>query len=175
MKILAFAATNSRKSINKSLIKYSSSVLPAEVEILDINDYEMPIYSIDIEQEQGIPDAAAQFLNKIAQADALLISFAEHNGNYTVAFKNLFDWASRKRMDVYQSKPIVMLSTSPGASGARSVLGLAQESAHFFKGNVLATVSIPSFYDNFDADKNEISNPALLAELKSALAKLTAK
>ncbi len=175
MKILAFAASNSRKSINKILVSYSSSLVAADVEFLDINDYEMPIYGEDLEQERGIPDAAAQFLDKISQADALLISFAEHNGNYTVAFKNLFDWASRKRMDVYQSKPMVMLSTSPGASGASSVLGLAKESARFFKGNVLATVSIPSFYDNFDVDKNEISNPALVEELKAALAKLTEK
>ncbi|MEP0357433.1 NAD(P)H-dependent oxidoreductase [Paraglaciecola sp.] len=175
MKILAFAASNSRKSINKSLVSYSSTLVEAHVEILDINDYTMPIYGEDLEKEQGIPEAASQFLDKISQADALLISFAEHNGNYTVAFKNLFDWASRKRMDVYQSKPVVMLSASPGASGASSVLGLARESAHFFKGNVLATVSIPSFYDNFDVDKNEISNPALAAELKVALAKLTKK
>ena len=174
MKILAFAASNSRKSINKSLVSYASTLVSADVEMLDINDYTMPIYGEDLEKEQGIPEAASLFLDNISQADALLISFAEHNGNYTVAFKNLFDWASRKQMDVYQSKPIVMLSTSPGASGASSVLRLASESAHFFKGKVLATLSIPSFYDNFDLEKNEMSNPELVEELKSALEKLTA-
>ncbi len=171
MNILAFAASNSRESINKSLVRYASSLLDHHtVEILDINDYEMPIYSSDLEEMHGIPNAANQFLNKIAKADALLISLAEHNGNYTVAFKNLFDWASRKKIHVYQSKPIVMLSTSPGAGGASSVLSLARESAHFFNGEVKASLSLPSFYDNFDLEKQALTNPELLADLKAVLA-----
>ena len=82
MKILAFAATNSLKSINKNLIEYAASLLTKhDIDILDINDYEMPIYSSDLEQAHGIPVAASQFLNRIEAADALLISYAEHNGN----------------------------------------------------------------------------------------------
>ena len=67
----------------------------------------MPIYNSDFEVAQGIPGAASRFLDKIAKADALVISYADHNGNYTVAYKNLFDWASRKNREVYQGKPII--------------------------------------------------------------------
>jgi len=173
MKILAFAASNSRKSINKSLINYAATLLENhEVEIIDINDYEMPMYSSDLEEAHGIPDAASRFLKKIHDADALLISYAEHNGNYTVAYKNLFDWASRENQKVYQGKSILMLSTSPGPGGARSVLTLATESAHFFNGKVRASLSIPSFYDNFDQEKYELNNTDLVSELKLALASL---
>ena len=173
MKILAFAASNSLNSINKKLITYAKTLLDKhEVEILDINDYELPIYSIDLEEAQGIPAAASDFLNKITEADALLISYAEHNGNYTVAYKNLFDWSSRKSREVYQGKPTVMLSTSPGPGGANSVLGLAKGSAHFFGGNVVASLSVPSFYDNFDTEKGELNNPDLITELKAALSAL---
>ncbi|MDA8646455.1 NAD(P)H-dependent oxidoreductase [Porticoccaceae bacterium] len=173
MKILAFAASNSRKSINKSLINYAATLLENhEVEIIDINDYEMPMYSSDLEEAHGIPDAASRFLKKIQDADALLISYAEHNGNYTVAYKNLFDWASRENQKVYQGKSILMLSTSPGPGGARSVLTLATESAHFFNGKVRASLSIPSFYDNFDQEKYELNNTDLVSELKAALATL---
>ena len=144
MKVLAFAASNSRQSINRDLIAYASTLLPdADVEILDINDYDMPIYSSDLEQAPGIPRAASQFLEKIAEADALVISYAEHNGNYTVAYKNLFDWSSRQHREVYQGKPIVMLATSPGPSGAKNVLSLAVDSAQFFAGKVLASLSVP--------------------------------
>ncbi|MBE1300163.1 MAG: NADPH-dependent FMN reductase [Alteromonadaceae bacterium] len=171
MNILAFAASNSRKSINKSLVTYAGTLLENHrVEIIDINDYPMPIYSTDLEELHGVPDAAEQFLSKISNADALLISFAEHNGNYTVAYKNLFDWASRMNMKVYQSKPVVMLSTSPGPGGAKSVLELARNSAHFFDGTVSASLSIPSFYDNFDVDKGQLIDEGLIAQLKSALA-----
>jgi len=171
MKVLAFAASNSRNSINKALVTYAKTFLDKHnVEILDINDYDMPIYSSDLEEALGIPDAASKFLEKIAEADALLISFAEHNGNYTAAYKNLFDWASRKKQHVYQAKSIVMLSTSPGPGGASSVLRLASESAHYFNGNVLASLSVPNFYDNFDQEKGELSNLELTEQLKTALA-----
>jgi len=65
-----------------------------------------------------------------------------------------------------------MLSTSPGPGGARSVLTLATESAHFFNGKVRASLSIPSFYDNFDQEKYELNNTELVSELKLALATL---
>ena len=173
MKILAFAASNSRKSINKDLIRYASTLLPgSDVEIIDINDYEMPIYNSDLEEAHGIPDAASRFLDKISEADALVISFAEHNGNYTVAYKNLFDWASRKNQEVYQGKPIIMLSTSPGAGGAKSVLSLAVESAHFFSGRVMASLSVPEFFKNFDRDEGVLTNLDMVAQLEETLSPL---
>lgn len=44
MKVLAFAASNSRKSINEELINYAATLLGKhEVDIVNINDYEMPI------------------------------------------------------------------------------------------------------------------------------------
>lgn len=173
MKVLAFAASNSQKSINKDLIKYASTLIPdSDIEFLDINDFEMPIYSIDLEGKEGIPDAASRFLDRITNADALLISLAEHNGNYTVAYKNLFDWATRIDQKVYQDKPLVLLSTSPGPGGARSVLSLAVESAHYFAGNVVASLSIPEFFKNFDSDAGLLTNDLLVKQLKGTLSHL---
>ena len=119
------------------------------------------------------PAAARQFLDDLAQADALVIAFAEHNGHYPAAFKNLFDWATRINREVYQHKPAVYLATSPGPGGAASVLAAATDSARFFGGNVKASVSVPRFYDNFDVDKGEITNPELLAQIKEAVGRLT--
>jgi NAD(P)H-dependent FMN reductase len=173
MKVLAFAASNSRKSINRDLIRYASTRLPErDVEIIDINDYEMPIYSSDLEEAHGIPEAASRFLDKISGADALMISYAEHNGSYTVAYKNLFDWASREKREVYQDKLIVMLSTSPGSGGAKRVLSAASESAHFFAGRVVASLSVPEFFRNFDREKGVIANPDLVVQLDEALSAL---
>ena len=93
-KILAFGASNSRNSINKQLVTYAAGQLTdVEVLLLDLNDFEMPIYSIDREKESGIPELAQQFKQHILDADGILISFAEHNGAYTAAFKNVMDWA----------------------------------------------------------------------------------
>ncbi len=104
-KIIAFGASNSKESINKALATWASSqVKDAEATVLDLNDYQLPIYSIDIENESGIPAAATQFQNDIADADGILISFAEHNGNFTAAFKNLYDWLSRASRSVWNDK-----------------------------------------------------------------------
>jgi NAD(P)H-dependent FMN reductase len=175
MKLLAFAASNSKHSINKKLVVYATGLMKGvEVELLDIHDYEMPIFSIDRENEYGIPELAHQFLNKIGTADALLISFAEHNSSYTAAYKNLFDWASRIDARVYQDKPMVMLSTSPGARGGASVLEAALASAGRFGGDVKASLSVPSFHSNFDMEKGKLTNPEIKTQLKAVLDSLKA-
>lgn len=173
MKLLALAASSSRQSINKQLANYAAGLLAdAEIELLDINDYEMVLYSSDREEESGIPQLAHDFRDKIAQADAIVIAFAEHNGSYTAAFKNLFDWTSRIDMKVYQSKPMVMLATSPGPGGAANVLNTATTSAPYFAGDVKASLSIPSFYDNFDMAEGKLTNEALNGQLIEVMAHL---
>ena len=135
MKLLAFAASSSRKSINKQLVTYAASLVEgAEVEVLDLNDYELPLFSEDREAELGHPELAKAFLAKIAASDALMISFAEHNGSYSAAWKNLFDWSFAYRQKVFQDKPMVLLSTSPGPRGGASVLAAATGSVPFFGG-----------------------------------------
>lgn len=173
MKIVAFGASTSSSSINKSLATYTANLVnDADVTVLNISDYQVPIYSEDKEKEIGQAEGAKKFLADIAEADALVISFAEHNGYYPAAYKNLFDWASRIDQEVYQHKPAVYLSTSPGAGGAKSVLSAATASAQFFGGEVKASISVPNFYDNFDAEKGEVTNPEIVASLKAAVAAL---
>ncbi|MCP3688015.1 MAG: NAD(P)H-dependent oxidoreductase [Gammaproteobacteria bacterium] len=170
MKILAFAATSSTKSINNLLVKYAASQLKdVETEILDINDYELPLFSEDREAQLGQPELARAFLDKIANSDAVIISFAEHNGSYTVAYKNIFDWASRINPKVFQNKPMVLLATSPGPGGASSVLAAATASAPYFDGVVKASLSVPGFYDNFDIEQRRITTDEINGQLLSAV------
>ena len=184
VKLLAFAASNSSQSINRQLVDYAIRLLQSgkidgvdpgaiEIETLDLNDYEMPIYSLDRQEADGIPQPAHDFYNTIGAADALLISFAEHNGSYTVAFKNVFDWASRIDMHVYHDKPIVMLSTSPGGGGGGFVLRTASNLAGYFGNEVLASLPIPKFGESFDTASGKLTDPELDAQLREALAALS--
>lgn len=176
MKVVAFAATNSSKSINKQLVTYAVSfVEDAEVEILDLNDFELPLFSEDREAELGQPQLAKDFLAKLAGADAIVVSFAEHNGSYTVAYKNLFDWSSRITREVYAHKPMVLLATSPGPGGAQRVLATAESALGFFAGDVKATLSVPRFHDNFDIESGELTNPELKTQLADAMNILAAQ
>lgn len=173
MKIIAFAATNHKKSLNKQLIEYAATLLTkAQVEILDLNDYELPLYGQDKEDEIGHPALAKAFLTKIEKCDGIMISFAEHNGSYTVAFKNIFDWCSRIEPKVYQNKPMVLLATSPGSMGASSVLATAVQSAPYFDGIVKASLSIPNFFENFDSDKQRLKHEELDQQLRDTVSHL---
>ena len=44
MKVVAFGASNNKQSINRTLAAYAAGLIEhADVEVLDINDFEMPI------------------------------------------------------------------------------------------------------------------------------------
>ena len=125
MKIIAFGGSPSKNSINKKLATYAASLFEkSEVDVLDLIDFQMPIFSVDIEKEIGQHPLAKAFLDKISTADILVVSMAENNGNYSVAFKNVFDWCSRIGPKVFQEKPMLLMATSPGARGGASVLKL---------------------------------------------------
>lgn len=150
-KIIAFGASSSKQSINKQLATFAANQFQnVSVEILDLNDYEMPIFSVDKEKENGIHPLAQEFYDKLGSADLIIISFAEHNGNYSTAFKNILDWTSRINAKTFQEKPMLLLATSPGARGGSSVLEIANKRFPFQGGIVKGSFSLPSFFENFD-------------------------
>ena len=172
-KVICFAASSSRNSINKTLVTYAAGLLEnADIEILDLNEFELPLFSVDREAELGQPLLAQAFIDKIGASDALIIAFAEHNGCYSAAYKNIYDWASRIEARVYQNKPMVLLATSPGGRGGKSVLELAIAQMPRFGGDIRGSVSVPSFFDNFDAARGEMANLEIDAELREALGRL---
>lgn len=66
MKVLAIGATNSTTSINQQLAAYTAGLVEgAQVEVLDLNDFEMPIYSEKREQDSGVHQHAQRFFEKI--------------------------------------------------------------------------------------------------------------
>lgn len=151
MKIIAFGASTSRNSINKQLAVYAAAQFPeAQTEILDLNDYDMPLFSVDREAAHGYPQVAHALLEAIGSADLLIISMAEHNGNYTAAFKNCLDWCSRIEPNVFQEKPMFLLSTSPGGYGGKNSLQAAITRFPRHAARILETFSLPSFVANFD-------------------------
>ena len=88
--------------------------------------------SIDREAQDGIPQEACAFFDKIGAADGVLVSFAEHNGSVTATLKSIFDWMSRIDMEVWQNKPVVMLAATPGPRAGAGILGGQKHMAPFF-------------------------------------------
>ncbi|RTY95228.1 NADPH-dependent FMN reductase [Flavobacterium sp. GT3R68] len=173
MKIIAFAGSPSKNSINKKLATYVSHLFQnATVEVLNLNDYEIPLFTVDIEKEIGHHELAQAFLDKIAGADFLVVSMAENNGNYSAAFKNLFDWCSRINVKVFQQKPMLLMATSDGKRGGATVLEIAKNAFPRYGADIKATFSLPLFNENFDVPNMKISNPELDQEIKKIVSEL---
>ena len=153
MKILAFGASTSASSINRQFATHAASqVKGAKVTDLDLRDLEVPLFSVDEEEANGVPQNAQKFLDLIQQHDALVVSLAEHNGSYSAAFKNLYDWASRIHQKVWSDKPMLLLSTSPGPRGGASVMEAAKATFPRMGAKLVAHFSLPSFYENFSSE-----------------------
>ncbi|MBL4710253.1 MAG: NAD(P)H-dependent oxidoreductase [Flavobacteriales bacterium] len=168
-KILAYGASNSRKSINKKFANYAAHQVPdTEVKLLDLNDFEMPLYSIDREEADGMNPLAIQFRQEMADCDGIVISFAEHNGAYTAAFKNIFEWISRAGKNIWSNKPMLLLATAPGEMGGRFVPEIASNKLRRMNTNTIVDFSLPSFGENFD-ENSGITNPELKAKFDQVL------
>lgn len=171
--VISFGASSSKKSINKKLVTYIKDFFPkVNYEVLDLNDYEPPLFSVDRETELGYPEVIHNFLRKIEKADLLIISFAEHNGSYTAAYKSLFDWCTRINRELYKNKQMIILSASPGRKGANRVMALALDDIKRFGGQIIGHLSIPSFNHNFDHSLGKLTNPELIAKFSSILSNI---
>lgn len=153
-RIVAFAGSGSKHSINQQLAIYASTLLEqVEVEIIDISQYDLPLFTIDVEQEWkdkgALPKDLEAFVESIRSADALIISLAEHNGSYSAFFKNVWDWTSRVEAKILGFKPFVLLSTSPGGRGGMSVLEAAEDRFPRHGGDYKGKFSLPFYGEKF--------------------------
>ena len=168
--IITFAGSNSKNSINKQLAVYTANqVNNANVTVLDLNNFELPMYGIDYEIEHGIPENAQKFLNIIKISDGVVLSLAEHNGAYAAVFKNIFDWMSRIDGKLWSEKPMLLMATSPGGRGGATVLGIAEGTFPRMSANIISVFSLPSFGQNFSEDG--ITDTALKTKFLEAVAK----
>jgi NAD(P)H-dependent FMN reductase len=149
-KIIAFAGSNSRESINKKLAVFTANkIIDVSIKVLDLNEYQLPLYGIDYENEFGIPDNAQKFFDEVKSSDGIILSLAEHNGAYTAVFKNIFDWMSRIDGKFWSHKPMFLMATSSGGKGGMSVLEIAKTRFPFMGGNIVAEFSLPFFRKNY--------------------------
>lgn len=142
--------STSQHSINKQLAVYASTLLKnSSPLVLDLNDYNCPLYSIDIEKQTGFPEAAKAFVAAFKGMDGLIISVAEHNANITAALKNILDWASRIEINFLAQVPVLLLSTSPGGYGGQNAQKIASTLLPKLGALIQDTFALPKFKDNF--------------------------
>ena len=165
MNILTIPGSSSTNSINKKLAEYAGSLFEkGDVENVDLNDYEVDIFSVD-KEKNGIPKKISELAEKIDNSNLLILSLAEHNGSYSAAFKNVYDWLSRiPNRKALGNKPMLLLATSPGGRGGASGLAAGLERFPRDGSEVWESFSLPSFNDHFTDDKG-ITTTSIRLEL----------
>jgi chromate reductase len=124
--ILAFAGSARKDSLNKKLLKIIAAGAEdagAKVTLVDLAEFEMPLFDQDLETEKGMPDKAGEFKRLMIEHDGFLIASPEYNSAFSPLLKNTLDWASRAESDdepslvAFQGKAAGIVATSPGGLG----------------------------------------------------------
>jgi chromate reductase len=137
-KILALAGSTRKDSYNKRLVHIAASgaeAAGAEISVIDLRDYALPLFDQDLERDEGTPEAAKRLKGLMVEHDGFLISSPEYNSSISAVLKNAIDWVSRPvpgepPLVAFGGKVATILSASPGALGGlrglvhlRSILG----------------------------------------------------
>ena len=124
-RILAFAGSTRTDSFNKKLVKIAAagaSEADADVTVIDLKDFPMPLYDEDLERNEGLPSNALKLKDLMLEHHGFLISSPEYNSSISGVLKNTIDWTSRPRdgespSACYQDKIVGLMSASPGGLG----------------------------------------------------------
>lgn len=138
-RILAFGGSLRRDSFNQKLVAVAvagAREAGAEVTLIALRDFPLPVFDQDLEDAEGMPAAAKALKQLFREHDGLLIAAPEYNSSLTAALKNAFDWVSRAETDdepplvAFAGKTAALCAASPGALGGlrglvhvRAILG----------------------------------------------------
>lgn len=176
-KILAFAGSARRDSWNQKLVQAGANAARragAEVTLLDLNDYPLPLYHGDLEAKDGLPEPAQRLKSLFKAHDGLLIASPEYNSSVSPLLKNTLDWVSREwqgesGLVPYQNKVAAIMGASPGALGGIRMLPHLRQILNALDVLVLPNqLSMPKAGEAFNQD-GSVKSPerldALVAEL----------
>jgi len=158
-RILAFAGSARKASFNNQLVQIAAEgarTAGAEVTVLNLKDYPLPVFDQDLEQEQGTPENATRLKELFFNHDGLLISCPEYNSSITPLLKNTIDWVSRSAegetpLQAYRGKVAALMAASPGGLGG--LRGLVHVRAILSNIGVIVLpdqIAVPKAYEAFD-------------------------
>ena len=182
--ILVFGGSLRAGSFNQKLATIAAEAARdagAEVTLVSLRDYRMPLFDEDLEAAEGMPEAARQLKALFASHSGLIIATPEYTSTITAALKNAIDWVSRATspdeppLSVLKGKSAAILSASPGGyGGARSLAALRPFLENIQISVLPDQVSIPKAHEAFDAE-DKLIDPAQDSAVRSLAAALVAK
>ncbi len=161
-KILAFAGSTRKDSFNKKLVRIAvagAKQAGAEVALIDLADYPLPLYDGDLEEREGLPEKAKELKKIFIEHDGFLISSPEYNSSISGVLKNTIDWVSRPEpsdtvnLAAFRGKSAALMSASPGGlGGLRGLVHLRALLNNIFVLVIPEQVSISQASEAFDAN-----------------------
>lgn len=149
-KILLFAGSNSPQSINRKIVEHAAGLLNGhQSHLIDLRDFSLPLFSVDLEEREGVPEPAHKLRELFQAHDVLIVSVAENNASVTAVLKNTMDWLSRTQEDyrILKGKQVWLLSTSPAESGGAAALEHSKAIFTILGAEIAGTSAIGSYYD----------------------------
>lgn len=186
-RILAFAGSARKDSLNKQVLAAAvegARGAGAQVTLVDLRDWPMPIYDGDLEAAEGLPQNARGFKALMKEHSGLLLGCPEYNSSITPLLKNTLDWCSRiepgeRPLACFDGKVAGLVSASPGALGGLRSLVVVRSMLSNIRVLVLPEqASVPKADQALDAagritdDKLRTAVEGVGARLASVLAKL---
>jgi len=105
----------------------------AEVTLISLADYPMPLYDGNLEAESGPPENALKLKRLICLQQGVFIASPEYNASISPLLKNTLDWVSRVRegkeppLAAYKNRAFALGAASNGTyGGMRSLMALRQ-------------------------------------------------
>lgn len=165
-KILAIAGSYREHSYNKRVLNVAvagAERAGAQVTVVDLRDFPMPIYDADI-QEKGFDQNALRLQDLMNDHDGFLIASPEYNGSIPGGFKNAIDWTSRANdkydmYGVYKGKTVALITASPGQFGGLRCMAHLRGVFTIAGVNVLPMeVAVTFVAQKFEGDSLEITD-----------------
>ncbi len=174
-KILAFAGSTRKFSFNQAIVKAAAEGVKdagAEVTVIDLADFQMPMFSEDEEAKFGMPEKAQAFKELLMDHDGFLIASPEYNSSYPALLKNAIDWASRmgegeKPLQAYRGKVAGIMAASPGGLGGMRVLVVLRMLLENLGVMVIPNQKAIANANTLVNDKGEVVDNKTLTQLKN--------
>ena len=148
-----------KNSINRKLARALVKLSPPELEMVEIEFTDLPIYSYDYDADY--PPVARAFKDAIARIDAVLFVTPEYNRSIPGGLKNAIDWASRPwGQNSFARKPTGIIGASPGSIGTAVAQSQLRGVLCFCNAPLMNTVeAYIQFKPGLIAEDGSVTNP----------------
>lgn len=174
-KILAFGGSLRTGSYNQkaaALAAEGARAAGADVTLIALRDFPMPLFDEDLESAEGMPGNARKLKELFLANDGLLISSPEYNSSISAVLKNAIDWVTRSTsedepfLSAFDGKKAAILAASPGGyGGARGLVQLRPLLENIKVSVIDSEVTIPEAHKVINQD-GSFSNEAIAGKVR---------